>query len=146
MSTINNIYGNYLPKVNTYVNFIFTDRNEHTLTCLLTDYDINAIMPLSLITTKKKIRSINKLTPLNKPLIGFIDNIDQDIITLSLAYNDIESESYKKLLDDNIYLFQLRKKINQYCHINNIQLYIILEKYIYPLDKERIENNSINDL
>lgn len=146
MSTINKIYGNTLPEVNTYVNFIFTDRNEHTLSCLLTDYDINAMMPLNLITTKKKIRSINKLTPLNKPMIGFVDNIDDGVITLSLAYNDPDSDIYKQLLDDNVYLFELRKKINQYCHINNIPSYTILEKYIYPLDKERIENNSSDNL
>ena len=40
----------------------------------------------------------------------------------------------------------MRKKINQYSHINNIPSYTILEKYIYPLDKERVENNSSDNL
>lgn len=146
MSAINKIYGKNLPKPNTYVNFVFTDRNEHILSCVLTDYGIDAIMPLSLLTTRKKIRSINKLSPLDKPMIGFVDNIDDGVVTLSLAYNDPDSDLYKQLLDDNVYLHELRKKINQYSHINNIPSYTILEKYIYPLDKERVENNSSDNL
>jgi translation initiation factor 2 alpha subunit (eIF-2alpha) len=146
MSTINKIYGDNLPEVNTYVNFIFTNREEHILSCLLTDYNIETIMPTSLVTTKKKIRSINKLTPLNKPMIGYIDNIDNGVISLSLAYNDSDSDSYKKLVNTNEYLYQLRKKINQFSHINNIPINTILEKYIYPLDNERIKCNSDDNL
>ena len=146
MSSINKIYGHSLPQVGTYVNFIFTDRNENVLTCLLTDYNISAIMPITMLTTKKKIRSINKLSPLNKPLIGFVDNIDTGVVTVTLAYNDPESEQYKHLIDTNIYLTQLRKKINQYSHINNISVNKLLETYIYPFDIERVETKSNDNL
>lgn len=143
---INKIYGNYIPKINNYVNFIFTERNNNVLICNLIDYNLDAIMPYNLVTTKKKIRSINKLTPLNKKLIGFIDNIDNNIITLSLAYNDIDSINYKKIKEDNIYINQLKKKISQYCFSNKINIQIFLKKYIYPIDEERIKNNSKDNL
>ena len=146
MSAINKIYGKNLPKPNTYVNFVFTDRNEHILSCVLTDYGIDAIMPLSLLTTRKKIRSINKLSPLDKPMIGFVDNIDDGVVTLSLAYNDPDCDEYKQLLDTNTYLVQLRKKINQYSHINNIPVDTILKNNIYPFDDDRIECNSTDNL
>ena len=79
-------------------------------------------------------------------MIGFIDNIDDGIITLSLAYNDIDSQAYKELINNNEYIYQLKKKINQYSHINNIPIDTILEKYIYPFDNERIKNKSSDNL
>lgn len=144
--SINKIYAHNLPKVNSYVNFIFTSRDENLLHCLLLDYNVKAIMPLNLLTTKRKIRSMNKLAPLDKPLIGLVDNIDNNVITLSIAYNDPDSEEYKLFIDNNMYIYQLRKKIMQYSHTHNISIDEILETYIYPLDQERINVDSTYNL
>jgi hypothetical protein len=137
---MSNIYGHMYPKIKSYVNFIFTNRNDDYLDCYLPDYNLPAIMPINLLTNKKKIKSINKLAPLNKNLIGLVDEIDENII-LNLAYVDDESDEYKQHIEDNIYINQLKIFLKQYSFKFSINLDFVLTNYIHPLDVERINTN-----
>lgn len=140
--SVEKIYGHDLPKINSYVNFIFTARNEHLLECRLIDYDIEAIMYYNLLTNKKKIKSINSLTPLNKPMIGMVDSIVDNIVVLNLINVDSDSEEYKKHITINSDIHYLKKILKQFSHKYKSNYDIILQTTIYPLDIVRIEKNS----
>lgn len=109
------LYKNKLPNIKSYVNFIATSKNNYCFTCKIIDYNLDGILPMNLITSKKKIKSFNKLVPLNKNLVGIVDNIDKDIITLNLVHIDKNSTEYKNYLKLNIENNKLSKICKRYC-------------------------------
>ena len=108
------LYKNKLPNIKSYVNFIATSKNNYCFTCKIIDYNLDGILPMNLITSKKKIKSFNKLVPLNKNLVGIVDNIDKDIITLNLVHIDKNSTEYKNYLKLNIENNKLAKICKRY--------------------------------
>ena len=106
------------PIIGEYVNFIFTDRGENVLECILTDYDVRAEMFYTHLSLKKKIKSIQQITPLNKQLVGMVDSIENDTIQLSLASVDKTSNEYKSFCNSS--------QINNSFRITIPKYYIII--------------------
>lgn len=135
------IYKNLLPKEKTYVNFIFTERKEHSLSCLLVDYRINAIMPLNQLTRKKKIKSLNKLTPLNKHLIGWIEEINSTDIIISLAFVDKDCDLYKNFIKENSKNDALKTLITRYSYKNNLNLSNFWSKVFNSIELDKLQTS-----
>lgn len=145
---------NYKPKIGDYVNFIFTEHKDDYLCCKLTEYDLNCIMTFQCLTSKKKIKSLKSLAPLNKEMIGIIENIDNDNIELNLININKNSEDYINFIELNKSNHVLKKYINQFIHKYNKNLNTIVENYIYTLDSsdssssffdQILESNLDND-
>ena len=136
---ISKLYGSTLPEEKTYVNFIFIERLDHCIICKLIDYDLECIMPLKSLTRKKNIKSLNKLTPLNKKFIGWIEEITSTDIILSFAFVDKECQNYKNLVELNSKNELLKNIFKKYFYKNNLNLNELWEKIIHPIDIIRNE-------
>ncbi len=134
------------PLEKSLVNFIFTKRIDNCFECFLTDYNKKAIMPFHLATQKSnmKHKNINTLAPLNKPLIGTVEEISDDTITISMAFIDKDSLEYKLFLDETSKNKILVSNIKKYTIKNNINYIDYWERIIYPIDRIRRENNEFN--
>jgi hypothetical protein len=140
---------NFKPNIGDYVNFIFTEHKDDYLCCKLVEYDLDCIMTFKCLTSKKKIKSIKSLAPLNKEMIGIIENIYSDNIELNKINVNINSDDYKIFTENNQSNHVLKKYINQYIHKYDKDINFILEKYIYTLDHtcnylEQIINSDMN--
>lgn len=136
---------NYKPKIGEYVNFVFTEHKDNYLCCKLTDYALDSIMTFQCLTSKKKIKSLKSMAPLNKEMIGIIENIDDDNIELNLVNvnkNSTEYGNFVKLNQDN---HTLRKYLNQYTHKYNKNLESVLNENIYTLKVGESYLNQINN-
>jgi hypothetical protein len=139
MTTRFKLYNNN-PIEKNLVNFIFTEHGKDCFKCYLPDYDIDAIMPFQLATYKTNIKkNINTLAPLNKPLVGIIDEVIDETIIISMAYIDKESLDYKKFEEDSIKNKRLVSCIKQYATRNKLNYINVWEYYIYPIDTIRNE-------
>jgi hypothetical protein len=127
---------NFKPEIGEYVNFIFTEHKNDYLCCKLTDYDLNCIMTFQCLTNKKKIKSLRSLAPLNKEMIGMIENISDDNIELNLININKKSDNYNIFLENNQKNHILKKNINQYVHKYNKDINFILNNFIYTLKSE----------
>ena len=141
---------NFKPKIGEYVNFIFTEHKDNYLCCKLTDYNLDCIMTFQCLTNKKKIKSLKSLAPINKENIGIIENIDNENIELNLTNVNKNSDDYYNFLKLNQSNHVLKKKINQYIHKYDKNLYYVLENYIYTLDNssnylEQILDSSLDN-
>uniref|UniRef100_A0A6C0J334 S1 motif domain-containing protein n=1 Tax=viral metagenome TaxID=1070528 RepID=A0A6C0J334_9ZZZZ len=124
------------PTLKSHVNFIFTERSANFFSCYLIDFNINAIMPVQMLTKRKKIRSINKLTPLNKPMIGIIEDISDTDISISTAYIDEEDEKYIAFKENNQKNIVLKGIFKRYSYKNTKKINELWESIIYPLFNE----------
>ena len=138
---------NCKPKINEYINFIFTEYHDNYIQCYLIDYDLDAIMTFKCLTKKKKIKSLKSLAPLNKPTIGLIENIDGDNIELNVININVNDNVYDHFIECNKKNNILKKLINQYSHKFNVNIDNILNQYIYILKDNYFDNiiNSNND-
>lgn len=134
------------PNEKSLVNFIFTKRIDNCFECFLTDYNKKAIMPFHMATQKSnmKNKNINTLAPLNKPLVGTVEEINDDTITISMAFIDKESLEYKLFLEETSKNKVLASNIKKYTTKNNINYIDYWERIIYPIDRMRMENNEFN--
>ena len=134
------------PFEKSLVNFIFTKRIDNCFECFLTDYNKKAIMPFHMATLKSnmKHKNINTLAPLNKPLVGIVEEITDDTITISMAFIDKDSLDYKLFLEETSKNKVLASNIKKYTTKNNINYIDYWERIIYPIDKIRMENNEFN--
>jgi len=131
------IYGNEQPLKGDYVSIKFMERNSLYLRVKLIDYNTEGIMAWKHLTTKKHIKNINKIAPLNKKLIALVDDIIDDNIHLSLAYIDKESKEYNNYIinkNDNKKLLMVLKKTS---NILKNDLNDFWKRAIYPFDIER---------
>lgn len=127
---------NFKPQIGEYVNFTFIEHKNDYLSCKLTDYNLDCIMTFQCLTSKKKIKSLKSLAPLNKEMVGIIENIDNDNIELNLINVNKKSDEYNLFLENNQKNHILKKNLNQYIHKYNKDINYILEKYIYSLNSE----------
>ena len=131
------------PNDKEYVNFIFTQRDDNMLYCFLTDYNLNASMPLHNATRKKKVKSWNKITPLNKKFIGIVEDNTPSNIIISIAFIDKESDSYKSFEKDSIMNNSLKNMFIKYSHKFNQNMKELWETYIYPLDIKKNPSDKL---
>lgn len=144
MTTEFKFFAHSLPNEKSYINFEFTERQEHSLSCRLIDYNIRATMPLQFLTRKKKIKSINKMAPLNKPMIGWVEEVTSTDIIVSVAYLEPDSDHYKKFQEDSSNNKFLHNVFKRYSKKFNNDLVELWEKYIHPLDLERVQEGNQN--
>ncbi len=133
------------PKEKTMVNFIFTEHMADCFKCHLLDYDADAIMPLRLATTKNSIKSPKTLAPLNKPMVGVVEEINDDNIIISMAYVDRESDEYKEFETQNDQTKKMVSVIKKYATMNKKNYVEYWEETIYPLDMQRPDDTSLFD-
>lgn len=135
------IYHNSIPELNELVLIKFTKKHETHFEGELIEYNFTAIMSYNDATKKKKVYNWNKIVPLNKIILGKIENVieESNIVQVSIAYNDKDEQIN---LTDNKLLISLIKKI---CYINKLDFIEFWETIIYPIDKLRKEQN-INNL
>jgi ribosomal protein S24E len=151
-----NYYSTLYPEIDELVLVVFNKNvdEEGIFKGSLLEYpNYNCIMNYQDATKKKKVKSWNKIIVLNKQMIAKVDNIEKNIIQVSLAYlyEDITimMESY----------FQENKLMTQFittlCVVNNYNYNYIWGTLIYHLDRLRRNdnvsiwnyfNNHINDL
>lgn len=137
------LYSTNAPYVKSLVNFIFTEHCADCMKCHLIDFNTDAIMPYHLATLKNTIKSINTLAPLNKPMIGIVEEAN-DIIVISIAYIDKDSDEYVKFLENNINNKRLITCVKQYACKNKLNYIETWERIVYPLDRIR-EDISLFD-
>ena len=79
------------------IRFLNNDIKQDYLDVVLVDYSINGIIPVSLLTKKKRIKSINKVAPIDKDLPAIVENFDinKNIVSLSRKYIDKNSDEYQ---------------------------------------------------
>ena len=133
------------PKEKTMVNFIFTEHMADCFKCHLLDYDADAIMPLRLATTKNSIKSPKTLAPLNKPMVGVVEEINDDNIIISMAYVDRESDEYKEFETQNDQTKKMVSVVKKYATMNKKNYVEYWEETIYPLDMQRPDDTSLFD-
>ncbi len=132
------------PKEKTMVNFIFTEHMPDCFKCYLVDYDVEAIMPLHLATTKTTIKSPKSLAPLNKPMVGIVEEINDNII-ISMAYVDKDSDEYKGFETTNDQTKRMISIVKKYATMNKMNYIEYWEETIYPLDMNRPDDTSLFD-
>ncbi len=92
-----NLYKPEFLKEKIYVTIIFLNNDsEDYFKVELVDYGLKGIIPISCLTKKKKIKSMNKVAPLNKELPALVESYDinKNIVTLSRKYIDKNSQEY----------------------------------------------------
>ena len=132
------------PHHKSLVNFMFTDRIDNCFECFLTDYNKKAIMPFHLATQKSNLKhkNINTLAPLNKPLIGEVEEINDDTIIISMAFIDKESLDYKLFVEESSKNKLVISSVKRYTTKNNINYISYWEQYIYPIDEQRLTEDE----
>lgn len=133
------------PKEKTMVNFIFTEHMSDCFKCYLTDYGVEAIMPLHLATTKTSIKSPKSLAPLNKPMVGIVEEINDDNIIISMAYVDRESDEYKDFETTNDQTKRMIGVVKKYATMNKKNYVEYWEQTFYPIDMTRPDDTSLFD-
>lgn len=141
------------PKVGEIVQVIFTARGDDHATGYLTEYYGNVIMAFSQATKRKKIRSINKLIPLNKPMAVIIETFNESSKNgdVSKAYLDETDENYNNKFISNRKLYS---GIYQICQKLKIDFNSLWENDIYPFlikiqtdnEEEIILDNFIDNM
>ncbi len=142
-------YSNNNPELEEIVSCIVKEINQqdNVIKLYLPDYNKNAFMSFKKATNRKKIRSWNKILPLNKEIICKVESInsrsDKIFIEVSKAYLDMDSQIVKK--------FQLEQKNNYRLKSIFKMLYNVYEDFnykksweeiVYPLDILRKNEES----
>jgi len=128
------------PKIGEIVQVIFTSRDEDHASGYMIEYDCNIIMTYSQATKKKKIKSLNKVIPLNKELSATLE--DYDIKTnrgsVSRAYLDDEVDYYENIFKLNQKLYQ---GIYQICFKLKLDFNYLWKEKVYPFVQEKYSRN-----
>lgn len=133
-------YSNNKPKEKELVRFKITNRNDHDLECILLDYNCKGCMTYKDATKKKRVKHMS-MFKLNKELYGLVETIGK-VIQLSTRYNDIDSKDWSELKETsylNNKLISMFKMLSLRLKSDFNELW---EKYVYPIDKQRIEDKS----
>lgn len=133
------------PSEKEFVNFIFTERDDNMLYCKLLDYNIRASMPFHNATRKKKIKSWNKIAPINKNLIGVVEESSLNNVILSMAFIDKDSDSYQEFINTSSRNTSLKNFFLKYSHKFSKDINLLWEQHIVPLDMERELSTSLYD-
>jgi len=134
------------PQIGEIVQVIFTSRECDCAHGYMTEYNGEVIMTFSQATKKRRIRSINKIIPLNKPLASIIDSYDSssNIACVNIKYLDDSDENYTNKFVTNNRLFN---GIYQLCLTHHSNFEEIWNSIVFPFllrltkdcDKENFE-------
>lgn len=137
------IYHNSVPELNELVLIKFTKKNDTHFEGELIEYNYNAIMSYNDATKKKKVYSWNKIVPLNKNILAKIEaiHINDNIVQVSIAYNNINIKDQLKPFNDNKILLSLIKKV---CYKLKLDFNYFWKQIIHYLDKIRKDGDDEN--
>lgn len=130
------------PTAGEIVQVVFTERKEDHTEGFLTEYEGNIIMVHAQATKKKKIKSFNKIIPLDKPLAAVIEDFsdDKNNGSVSRAYLDLPEEEYSRKFNNNS---KLINGIYQICIKLNINFEDIWRNKLFPyFQKSSVEGKS----
>lgn len=129
------------PKVGETVQVIFTERKDDHTEGYLTEYDGNIIMVHAQATKKKKIKSYNKIIPLNKSLPAVIEDFDElrNLGSVSRAYLDLPEEEYSKKFSSNNKMYN---GINQLCSKLELNFDEIWKNKLFPYFYEKFSSDD----
>ena len=119
------------PQIGEVVQVIFTQRNDDHAIGHMTEYNCDIIMTYAQATKKKKIKSINKVVPLEKELSATLEDFDPktNMGNVSRAYLDEEVERF----DNNFRLNQkLYQGIHQICFKLEVDFSYMWKEKVYP--------------
>ncbi len=141
-------YSEHKPQVGEIVQVIFTSRDDDNATGYLTEYEGSIIMPFSLATKKKKIKSIAKLIPIKKQIAAIIDEFDENKNTgvVSRAYIDDCEEDYSTKFIHNGKLINAAYQICQKDQVdfNNFWKNSVLPFLMEIKDKDEENDTNLN--
>ncbi len=128
------------PKNGEIVQVIFTERSEDHAIGYLTEYNGEIIMPFSQATKKRRIRSINKLIPLDKQMAVIIEDFNDSKLhgNVSRAYLEDADENFTNKFSTNYKLFN---GIFQICEQTKTEFSELWKTKIFPF----ISNIESND-
>jgi hypothetical protein len=142
-------YNSNNPKEGEIVLCLVKERNQeqNIIKLHLIDYHKNAIMSFKKATLKKKVRSWNKILPLNKEIICKVESIDErqdeTFIELSKAYIDINSDIVKTFHEEQKNNYKLKAIFKMLENIyENFDYKKKWEEIVYPFDKQRKDQGS----
>ena len=130
------------PKVGEIVQVVFTSRHDDHTEGHLNEYIGDIIMVHSQATTKKKIKSFNKVIPLDKPVAAIVEEFDETKGngSVSRAYLKDVEENYSNKFINNSKLFN---GIFQICEQLKLNFEDIWENKIYPfITKNELEDSK----
>jgi len=128
-------YCNENPQNGEIVQVVFTSRQDDCASGYMTEYNRNVIMSFSHATKKKKIKSINKVIPLDQQLSAVVEDYDEksQTATVSRAYIlDNEDEKSIKFVNN----YKIYNGIYQICIKNKINFNELWINKLYPYIKE----------
>ena len=135
----------------------FTQKQDSFFCAELSEYPAyNAIMNFSDASRKRKITSWNKIVPLNKCMVAYVDDIDVDKKTINLSIAHLDDHVEGKNLTPNEIQNKLMEPFNKnkllegliqsLCVIHNYDFKILWEKLIHYIDYERRDyNENVDD-
>lgn len=134
-------YCSKLPQVGEIVQVVFTKREDECATGYLTEYNGTIIMSYAQATKKKKIRSLNKVIPLNTPVPALIEDYDSrsEIGNVSRAYLDDYEDTNSNNFSSNIKLYT---GIQQICSQNKLDFNKFWLQKLFPFVDNLVENST----
>lgn len=132
------------PKIGEVVQVVFTQREDDHATGYLTEYEGTIIMSYSQATKKKKIRSINKLIPLDKPTTVIVEDFDnkKNIGNVSKAYLDDIEDNYE---DNFVHNNKLINTVYQICQKQGIDFKSFWKETLLPFILNIKDNQEENE-
>ena len=123
------------PKVGEIVQVVFTSRKDDHTEGYLNEYIGDIIMVHSQATSKRKIKSFNKIIPLDKPIAAIVEEFDESkgIGSVSRAYLKDVDENYSNKFINNSKLFN---GIFQLCEQLKVDFKDVWENQIHPFISE----------
>lgn len=138
------IYSSNYPKIDEYVAVVFTNQADAHFDGILIEYgNVDVIMSYSDATRKSKVYAWNKIVPLDKPMLARIEEVDGNLIRVSIAYNPKfkDGEDELKFYNENKSLISF---INKICINNNLDFNKFWIDIMHEIDKKRIEESEEN--
>lgn len=134
-------YCNNKPKEGEIVQVIFTNRIDDHTEGYLTEYPGNIIMVHAQATKKKKIKSFNKVIPLDKPVPAVVENFDKNGNgSVSRAYLEDSDENYTGKFLSNTRLFN---GIDQICQKFGIKFEEFWIQKLFPFLEKNNEDDNL---
>lgn len=134
------IFNNF-PAEGDIVSIIITDnKQDGAFPIILPDYGVEGIIPYSNLTKKKKIKSINKVAPINKVLPAIIESVDKIIVVSRVNINK-DSDEYS-IWENNVNSARKIKSLVSYMTQKEISMDKVLENIVYPMELIWNENMS----
>lgn len=135
------IFNNF-PKEGDIVSIIITDnKQDGSFPIILPDYELEGIIPYNSLTKKKKIKSINKVAPVNKVLPAIVESVDKIIVVSRV--NIIKDSSEYSMWENNVTSVRKIKSFVSYMTQKEITVDNVLNNIIYPM--ELIWKDNINE-